>query len=108
MGCQASCRLVFGTWALARGYNWGVSSPSCGDLTLGVTFQLVQGNQALSRVNGEIGVFLIVARPTRVPLEFQCETILFLRCDRNVRIPFQTKQGNQPSSRDEEGKRGSD
>ena len=33
---------------------------------------------------------------------------LLLRYDRNVGIPFQTKQGNLPSSRDEEGQRGSD
>ena len=59
-------------------------------------------------MDGEIGVFGIVARPTRVPIKFQSETGLLLRYDRNVRIPFQTKQGNRPSSRDEEGQRGSD
>ena len=29
-----------------------------------------------------------------------------MRCDENARIPFPTKQGNGPSSRDEEGKTG--
>ena len=29
-----------------------------------------------------------------------------MRCDRNARNPFPTKQGNGPSSRDEEGKTG--
>ena len=82
----------------------GVSVP------LGVATQYsgFHSNQALSRVDGEIGVFGIVARPTRFPVEFQCETSLLLRCDRNVGIPFQTEQGNTPSSRDEEGQRGSD
>ena len=62
----------------------------------------------LSRVDGEIGVFWNVARPTRPLLEFLCETSLLLRCDGKVGIPFQTKQGNRPSCRDQEGRRGSD
>ena len=41
-----------------------------------------------------------------VPLEFQAETGFLLRCDGNIRIPLQTKQGIGPSSRDEEGKPG--
>ena len=55
----------------------------------------------------EMSVFHKVALPMRLPLKFQGETGLLLRCDRKVRIPFQTKQGNQPSCRDKEG-RGSD
>ena len=94
--------------AFSRGYNWGVSAPLCCDSILGVLFELVQGHQTLSRVDGKIGVFGIVARPTRVPDEFQCEPRSLLKCDRNVRISFQTKQGNRPSSGDGEGQRGSD
>ena len=94
--------------SFSGGCKRGVSGPSCSDFILGVPFELVQGHQALSRVDGEIGVFGIVARPTRVPLEFHCETDLLLRGNRNVGIPFQRKQGNRPSSRDEEGQRGSD
>ena len=75
-------------------------------MILGIPFESVQGRQALSRVDGEIGDFGIMALPTRVPVEFQCETGLLLRCDGNVGIPFQTKQGNRPSSRVEQGKRG--
>ena len=63
------------------------------------------GHQALSRVDGEIGVFGIVARSMRVSLEFQCDTSLLLSCDGNVGIPFQRKQRNEPSSRDEKWKR---
>ena len=58
-------------------------------------------------MDGEIGVFRNVARTMRLPLEFHCETGLLLRCDGKVRIPFQTKQGNRPSCRDQEGRRGS-
>ena len=86
----------------------GLNVYSCLFMILGVPFESVQGHQALSRVDGEISDFGIVARPTRVPFQFQCETGLLLRCNGNVGIPFQTKQGNQPSSRDEEGQRASD
>ena len=44
----------------------------------------------------EIGVFQNVAQHMKLPLEFQCETGLLLRCDGKVGIPFQTKQGNCP------------
>ena len=71
-----------------------VSALSCCESILVVPFKSVQGHQAISRVDREIGVFGIVARPMRVPVEFQCETDLLLRCDRNIGIPFQTKQGN--------------
>ena len=59
-------------------------------------------------MDGEIGVFRNVARTVRHPLKFQCQTGLLLRCDEKVGIPFQTKQGNRPSCRDQEGRRGSD
>ena len=54
----------------------------------------------------DIGVFSIGGTTPGVPLEFQGETGVLLRCNGNVRIPLQTKQGNGPSSRDEEGKLG--
>ena len=56
----------------------------------------------------ETGVFQNVARPTRLPLEFQCANGLLLRCDGKVGISFQTKQGNQPLCRDQEGRRESE
>ena len=43
-----------------------------------------------------------------VRLEFPRETGLILRCAGKVRNPFQTKQGNRPSCRDQEGRRGSE
>ena len=62
----------------------------------------------LSRVYREIGVFRKVAPPTRLRLEFPRETSLILRCDGKVGNPFQTKQGNQLSCRNQEGRMGSD
>ena len=41
-------------------------------------------------------------------LEFLPETSLILRCDGKVSIPFQTKLGNRPSCRDQDGRRGSE
>ena len=41
-----------------------------------------------------------------VSVQFQVETGLLLRGNGEVGIPFQTKQGNRPSSRVEEGKTG--
>ena len=62
----------------------------------------------LSRADREIRVFWYVAPLMRLLLEFLRETSLILRCDGKVGIPFQIKQGNQPSSRDQEGRTGSD
>ena len=88
--------------------NWGVSAPSCCDFIHGVILEEVPRHQDLPLVEGEVGVFWNVARPTRLPLEFQCETCLLLSGDGKVGIVFQTKQGKQPSCGDKEGRRGSD
>ena len=50
-----------------------------------------------------IGVFSNRGRTPGDVLEFQGETSLLLRCDRNIGIPFPMKQGNRPSSPVEEG-----
>jgi len=57
-------------------------------------------------VDGDIGVFPNGGTTPGILLEFQGETGLLLRCDQNVGIPLQMKQGNGTSSRDEEGKMG--
>ena len=59
----------------------------------------------LSRVDRAIGVFRHVAPPTRLRLELPCETGIILRCAVKVGKPLQTKQGNRPSCRDQEGRR---
>ena len=56
-------------------------------------------------MDSDIWVFSTSDPTPGVPLKFQGETGL-LWCDGNVGIPLQTKQGNGPSSRDEEGKMG--
>ena len=61
-----------------------------------------------SRADREIGFFRHVAPLTRLRLQFPCETGLNLRCAGKVRNPFQTKQGNPPSCRDQAGISGSD
>ena len=71
-----------------------------------VTFESLQGNEALSRVDGDIRVFSNGGTTPGVPLEFQGETGLFLRCNGNVGIPLQAKKGNGSSSQDEEGTMG--
>ena len=62
----------------------------------------------LSRVDWDIGDLRNVAPPTRPRLEFPRENGLILRCDGKVGNHFQTKQGNGPSCRDQQGSRDSD
>ena len=50
--------------------------PSCRELILGVTFESVQGNEALSRVDGDIRIFSNSGTPPGVRLEFQGEMAL--------------------------------
>ena len=61
----------------------------------------------LSIADQEIGVFRHVAQHTRLRLEFPRETGLILRFAGKSGNPFQTKQGNRPSCRHQEGRRGS-
>ena len=70
--------------------------PSCRELILGVTFESLQGHEALSPVEGDIGVFANGSPTPGVPLEFQGENGLLLRCSGKVGIPLQMKQGNGP------------
>ena len=61
-----------------------------------------------SRADWEIGVVRHVAPPTRLHLEFPRETSLILRRAGKAGNPLQTKQGNRPSFRDQEERKGSD
>ena len=61
-----------------------------------------------SSADREIGVLQHVAPPTRLRLEFSRETGLILRCAGKVGNPFETKQWNQPSYRDQERRKASD
>ena len=105
-GCLASCRVDVWIRVYFLRCHGALRPPLCRELILEVTFELLQGNEALSRVYGYIGVCPNGGMTPEGPLEFQCETGLLLVCDRNVGIPLQTKQGNGPSSRDVEGNPG--
>ena len=74
----------------------------------GVRLKRCPGIGLLSRADGEIGIFRKVVLPTRIRLKLPRQTGLILRCDGKVGNPFQTKQWNQPSCRDREGRTGSD
>ena len=50
-------------------------------------------------MDGDFGVFLNGGPTHGVPIKFQGENSLLLRCGGNVGIPLQTKQGYGPSSR---------
>ena len=66
------------------------------------------GVRFLSRVDREFGIFQHMAPTLRLLFEFPHETGLILRCARKAGNPFQTKQGNRFSCRDQEGRWGSD
>ena len=107
MGWQATCRAVSGTVGFS-GRCPGVSVPlRVVSSSTGLHSKRCPGIGFLSRGDWEIGVFQNVAPPTRLRLEFLCETGLILRCDGKVGCPFQTKQGNRPSCLDKERRRGS-
>ena len=96
MRCQASCRVEFGTcvffFFFSGGCNRGVSGPSCCDLILGGTFDLWQGIRPYLEWMGN-SVSLKLWQDPQVPLQFQFETDLLFRCDGDVGISFQMKQG---------------
>ena len=66
----------------------------------------MQGNQALSHEDEVMGLSELWQDPW-VPLQIHIENGLLLWSEREVGIPFQTKQGNRLSFRDE-GNGGSD
>ena len=86
----------------------GVSDPSFCVFIHRVAFEEVSGIGFLSRAGREIGVFRHVAPPTRLRLELPRVTVLILRCAGKVGKPFETKQWNRPSYRDQERTKASD
>ena len=72
-----------------------------------MTFKSLQGNEALSQVDGDIRVFSNGGMTPEVPLEFQCETGLLKVCHGDVGIPLQTKQGMDPHLKKRRGNRDS-
>ena len=70
--------------------------PSCRVLILRMTFESLQGNEALSHVDRNFRVCSNGGLTPGFPLEFQVENGLLLRCSGNVGIPLQTKQVMDP------------
>ena len=68
-----SCLLLSsgGTCAFSRGRTSESELPLCCEEILGIPFKLVQGIQALSRVEWKLGVLLTCCWNPRAPLEFQ-------------------------------------
>ena len=83
-------------------------APSCCAFIHRYAFKEVSGHRVLINSGPGNGVFLHVATPTRLCLQFPRETGLILRFAGKVGNPSQTKQGNRPSCCDQQGRRGSD
>ena len=80
--------------------------PSCFESMLGVIVESVQGSQLYLECIGTPGTLGIVARSLEFLSNFKLRPPP-LSGVQNARITFPTKQGNGPSSRDEEVNRGS-
>ena len=63
--------LRLGTWALSRGATGESNLPSCCEGNLGVPFESLQENQALSGVEGQLCVLATGVRKLGVPLTLQ-------------------------------------
>ena len=110
--CSRGYRPLFELYLEPAGFSGrctGVSVPlRVATSSTGLRSKRCPGIGFLSRADREIGVFWKVSLPTRLRLEFPRETGLILRCDGEVGNPFQTKQGNGPSCRVQEERRGSE
>ena len=93
----------------SRGSTGKSDLPSCCEGKLGVPFESLQGNQALSRVEGELGFLLACSGKHMVPLEWQWgtgdtsqvatgESGLLLSWGGEVVFPLELQQGSQTSS----------
>ena len=83
----------------------GVSAPSCCALIHRVSFKEVSSHRVLFK-SGPGNRGRSACGTTHVAsLEFPHETGLILRCAGKIGNPFQTKQGNRLSCRDQEGRR---
>ena len=85
----------------------GVSAPFVVPSSTGLPSKRYLVIGFFSRGYWEIRVFQHVAPPTRLRLEISHESGLILKCAVNVGNPFKAKQGNRPSCRYQEGRRGS-
>ena len=86
----------------------GVSAPSCCAFIHRVAFEEVSGHRVLIKSGPDNRGRSARGTSHMASLEFPPETGLILRCTRKAGNPFQRKQGNRLSCRDQEGRRGSD
>ena len=105
---QAPCRAVCRPCGFFRMMHGGVSAPSCCAFTHRVAFEEVSGHRVLIKSGPENRSRSACGTSHVASLEFPPETGLILRCARKAGTPFQKKQGNRLSCRDQEGRRGSD
>ena len=105
---QAPCRAVCRPCGFFRMMHGGVSAPSCCTFTHRVAFEEVSGQRVLIKSGPENRSRSARGTSHVASLEFPPETGLILRCARKAGNPFQTKQGNRLSCRDQERRTGSD
>ena len=86
----------------------GVSAFSCCDFIHRVAFDERSGHLVLIRSGPGNRSLSVCGTTHEAKSRISSGKGLILRCDRKVWKPFQTKQGNQPSCRDQKGSRGSD
>ena len=87
-----------GNWPFSRGATGESDLHSCCEGLLRVPFELVQGNQGLSRVEGELRPFVLWQElwvSSRVSTD---ETDLLLSCECEIGISLELMQYNRPSS----------
>ena len=107
-GSQAPCRAACGTCGFFQTIHGGVTAPSCCAFTHRFAFEELSGHRILIKsVPGNRGR-LACGTIHVASLEFPRQTGIILRCAGKAGNPFQTKQGNRLSCRDQEGRRGSD
>ena len=108
MGFQAPCQTVCEICRFFQTMHGGVSDPSFCVFIHRVAFEEVSGHRVL--MNSGLGNRGRSAFGTThvASLEFPHETGLILRCAGKVGNPFETKQWNRPSYRDQERRKASD
>jgi len=85
-----------GTWDFSRGSTGELDLPSYCERILGIPFESVQENQAISGVEKELGVLSNCTGNGGVLLEFQGETGLLLRYEGKVGTSLGSKGGIRP------------
>ena len=106
-GSQAPRRAVCGTCGFFRTMHGCVSAPSCCAFPRRVAFEEVSGHRVLLKSGPGNRGRSACGTSHGARREFPRETGLILRCTGKAGNPFQTKQGNRLSCRDQERRRGS-